>query len=39
MSDTPPLRFEEVDGRLLVTEGGTDEVLRCDPSAVVEPVR
>ncbi|AAV45604.1 unknown [Haloarcula marismortui ATCC 43049] len=37
--DAPPLRFEKVDGRLLVTVDGTDEVLRADPSAAVEPPR
>ncbi len=37
--DSPPVRIEEVDGRAVATVEGTDEILRCDPSAVVEPER
>ncbi|PYZ02652.1 hypothetical protein C8039_03065 [Halogeometricum sp. wsp3] len=41
--DAPPLRFEKVDGRLLVTVDGTDEVTSgsdgcCRTAAVGDPV-
>lgn len=37
--DSPTVRIEEVDGRAVATVDGTDEILRCDPSAVVEATR
>ncbi|MBX0322460.1 hypothetical protein EGH21_05385 [Halomicroarcula sp. F13] len=39
VDDSPPLRFEEIGDEAVVTVGGTEELLRCDPSAVVEATR
>lgn len=37
--DSAPVRIEEVGGRAVAPVEGTDEILQCDPSAVVEPER